>query len=308
MLHHTYSAAVLFFWLSSTVHVTSHTGMPIFRFFRYFWPDPKNTCMLIFSIFSYFIFLFLNFLSLFVFIFCEVAHTRRFSVIFAKVQYTYCYSFIFFWLSTLHHTYSAAVLFFWLSSIVHITSHIFCCCSVLLIVEHSPCYITHILLLSILLIVEHSPCYITHILLLSILLIVKHRPHYITHILLLSILLIVKHSPHCITHILLLSILLIVKHSPRYITHILLLFYSSDCQASSALHHTYSAAVLFFWLSSIVHVTSHIFCCFSILLIVKHSPHYITHILLFFYSSDCQASSTLHHTPVDWSPSSYVGH
>ena len=46
-------------------------------FFRYFWPDP----------FSYFIFFFLNFLSLFVFIFCETAHTRRFSVIFAKVQW-----------------------------------------------------------------------------------------------------------------------------------------------------------------------------------------------------------------------------
>ena len=58
--------------------------MPIFRyfpfFFRYFWPDP----------FSYFIFLFLNFLSLFVFIFCETAHTGRFSVIFAKVQWHPC--------------------------------------------------------------------------------------------------------------------------------------------------------------------------------------------------------------------------
>ena len=42
--------------------------------------------MLIFSMFSYFIFLFLNFLSL-VFIFCETARTRRFSVIFAKVQW-----------------------------------------------------------------------------------------------------------------------------------------------------------------------------------------------------------------------------
>ena len=52
-------------------------GMPIFR---YFWPNP-------FSIFSYFVFLFLNFLSLFVFIFCEPARTRRFSVIFAKVQW-----------------------------------------------------------------------------------------------------------------------------------------------------------------------------------------------------------------------------
>ena len=52
----------------------------IFRFFRYFWPDP----------FSYFIFIFLNFLSLFVFIFCETARTRRFSVIFAKVQWHPC--------------------------------------------------------------------------------------------------------------------------------------------------------------------------------------------------------------------------
>ena len=44
----------------------------------------------IFSIFSYFIFLFLKFLSLFVFIFCETARTRRFSVIFAKVQWHPC--------------------------------------------------------------------------------------------------------------------------------------------------------------------------------------------------------------------------
>ena len=43
-----------------------------------------------FSIFSSFIFLFLNFLSLFVFIFCETAHTCRFSVIFAKVQWHPC--------------------------------------------------------------------------------------------------------------------------------------------------------------------------------------------------------------------------
>ena len=56
------------------------SGMLIFRFFRYFWPD-------LFSIFFYFIFLFLNFLSLFVFIFCETARTRRFSVIFTKVQW-----------------------------------------------------------------------------------------------------------------------------------------------------------------------------------------------------------------------------
>ena len=56
----------------------------IFRFFHYFWPDP-------FSIFSYFICLFLNFLSLFVFIFCETARTRRFSVIFAKLQWRPCF-------------------------------------------------------------------------------------------------------------------------------------------------------------------------------------------------------------------------
>ena len=74
----------------------------IFLFFHYFWPDlfsvdpfsvfsPNcSVCMLIFSIFSYFIFLFLNFLSLFVFIFCETARTRRFSVIFAKVQWHPC--------------------------------------------------------------------------------------------------------------------------------------------------------------------------------------------------------------------------
>ena len=55
----------------------------IFRFFRFFWPEPFSICMLIFSIFSYFIFLFLNFLSLFLFIFCETARTHRFSVIFA---------------------------------------------------------------------------------------------------------------------------------------------------------------------------------------------------------------------------------
>ena len=47
--------------------------------------------MLIFSVFSYFIFLFLNFLSLFVFIFCETARTRRFSVSFAKVSWYPCY-------------------------------------------------------------------------------------------------------------------------------------------------------------------------------------------------------------------------
>ena len=58
--------------------------------FHYFWPNPKNTCMLIFSIFSYFIFLFLNFLSLSVFIFCETARTHRFSVIFSKVQWHPC--------------------------------------------------------------------------------------------------------------------------------------------------------------------------------------------------------------------------
>ena len=65
---------------------SSGSGMLIFRVFfvRYFWPDLKNTCMLIFS---YFIFLFLNFLSLFVFIFCETAHTHRFSVIFTKAQW-----------------------------------------------------------------------------------------------------------------------------------------------------------------------------------------------------------------------------
>ena len=38
----------------------------------------------------YFIFLFLNFLSLFVFIFCETARTCRFSVVFAKVQWHLC--------------------------------------------------------------------------------------------------------------------------------------------------------------------------------------------------------------------------
>ena len=74
----------------------------VFPFFCYFWPDPFSAdlfpvfspncsvcrkCMLIFSIFSYFIFLFLNFLSLFVFIFCETARTHRFAVIFAKVQW-----------------------------------------------------------------------------------------------------------------------------------------------------------------------------------------------------------------------------
>ena len=60
----------------------------IFRFFPLFLPDPFSADPLpVFSIFSYFIFLFLNFLSLFVFIFCETARTRRFSVIFAKVQW-----------------------------------------------------------------------------------------------------------------------------------------------------------------------------------------------------------------------------
>ena len=54
-----------------------HQGCRSSVIFRYFWPD----------LFSYFIFLFLNFLSLFVFIFYEAARTRRFSVIFAKVQW-----------------------------------------------------------------------------------------------------------------------------------------------------------------------------------------------------------------------------
>ena len=62
------------------MHVSPDSGMLIFR---YFWPNP-------FSVFSYFIFLFLNVLSLFVFIFCETARTRRFSVIFAKVQWHPC--------------------------------------------------------------------------------------------------------------------------------------------------------------------------------------------------------------------------
>ena len=52
-------------------------GMPILRFFRYFLSDP-------FSIFSYFVFLFLNFLSAFVFIFCETARTHRFFSYFHK--------------------------------------------------------------------------------------------------------------------------------------------------------------------------------------------------------------------------------
>ena len=71
------------------------SGMPIFRFFFPFFPLFLARSVLrqsvsrfpLFSIFSYFIFLFLNFLSLFVFIFCETARTRRFSVIFTKVQW-----------------------------------------------------------------------------------------------------------------------------------------------------------------------------------------------------------------------------
>ena len=57
-------------------HISGMLIFLIFRFFRYFWHDP-------FSVFSCFISLFLNFLSLFLSIFC----TRRFSVIFAKVQW-----------------------------------------------------------------------------------------------------------------------------------------------------------------------------------------------------------------------------
>ena len=64
--------------------------MPIFRYFPFFLLFLARSIMLIFSIFSYFIFLFLNFLSLFVLIFCETACTRRFSVIFAKVQWHPC--------------------------------------------------------------------------------------------------------------------------------------------------------------------------------------------------------------------------
>ena len=59
--------------------------------FCYFWPNPFSADPFsIFSIFSYFIFLFLNFLPLFVFIFCETAPTCRFSVFFAKVQWHPC--------------------------------------------------------------------------------------------------------------------------------------------------------------------------------------------------------------------------
>ena len=65
--------------------------MPIFRFFLLFLARSvlhrSVSCFSLFSIFSYFIFLFLNFLSLFVFIVFEMARTRRFSVIFAKVQW-----------------------------------------------------------------------------------------------------------------------------------------------------------------------------------------------------------------------------
>ena len=161
------------------------------------------------------------------------------------------------------------VSFFWLSSIVHITSHIFCCFSILLIVKHRPHYITHILLFF-----YSSDCQASSTL--------HHTYSAVFLFFWLSSIV------HVTSHIFCCSfILLIVKHRPHYITHILLLFYS-DCQASSAFHHTYSAAFLF-WLSSIVHITSHIFCCFSILLIVEHSPCYITHILLLFYSSDCRA-------------------
>ena len=65
------------------IFLTRDADYPLFSgcffFPRYFGPDP-------FSMFSYFIFLFLNFLSLFVSIFCETARTCGFSVIFAKVQ------------------------------------------------------------------------------------------------------------------------------------------------------------------------------------------------------------------------------
>ena len=63
--------------LIMSIFTFTQQGCRLSVFFRYVWPDP-------FSIFSYFIFLFLNFLSLFVFIFCETARTRRFSVIFRK--------------------------------------------------------------------------------------------------------------------------------------------------------------------------------------------------------------------------------
>ena len=70
---------------------TNNQGCRFSIFFRYFWPDPFSANPFsIFCIFSYFIFVFLNFLSLFVFIFCETACTHRFSVIFAKVQWHPC--------------------------------------------------------------------------------------------------------------------------------------------------------------------------------------------------------------------------
>ena len=55
-----------------------------------FCSPPIRFLFCVFSISTYFIFLFLNFLSLFVFIFCETACTRRLSVIFAKVQWHPC--------------------------------------------------------------------------------------------------------------------------------------------------------------------------------------------------------------------------
>ena len=80
---HTYTHTHTHTHTHTRMHTCTHQGCRFsvnFRFFCYFWPDS-------FSIFSYFIFLFLNFLSLFVFIFCKTARTRRFSVILAKVQW-----------------------------------------------------------------------------------------------------------------------------------------------------------------------------------------------------------------------------
>ena len=82
----------------------------------------------VFSILSYFIFLFLNFLFLFVFIFCETARIRRFSVIFAKVQWHPCMSIL-------------LLVYSWIVSYIYLITYLgkdcaFFCLLVLVVVQH----------------------------------------------------------------------------------------------------------------------------------------------------------------------------
>ena len=90
---------------SSVDHAQGCRFSVIFHFFRYFWPNPFSANPFpvfwgffpqLFRLYVNILYFLLFLLSLselsvsFVFIFCETAHTRRFSVIFTKVQWHPC--------------------------------------------------------------------------------------------------------------------------------------------------------------------------------------------------------------------------